>query len=133
MKLLPSAVLLAVLLTCSLSCSRHETLTLSNTCGSRVLVARDKDVMERVVECGISGKCDTLCTMELFPSGKVFSVEAGTKVMASVGFSFSKVRKIRILEGEFNGREGWVYELVLYQAHSNVPFQKAFARRYPDR
>ena len=133
MKLLAYAILLAVLLACSLSCSRHETLTLSNTCGSRVLVAQDKDLMERVVECGLSGKCDSLCTMELFPSGKVFSVAAGTKVLASIGFSLSKVRKIRVLEGEFSGREGWVYELVLYQARSNAPFQQTVTRRHTDR
>ncbi len=120
MKLLSSVVLLAVFLTFTQSCSRDATFTLSNTCGTEVLVAQDKEVMERIVECGITGTCAGLCTMELFPSGKVLSVKAGTRVTASVGFSFSKVRKIRILEGEFKGKEGWVYELVLYGGHSTV-------------
>jgi hypothetical protein len=89
--------------------------------------------MERMIECGITGKCDGLYVMELLPSGKVFSVKAGTKVMTRDRFSFSSARKIHILEGECSGKEGWVYERVLYAARSNVPFQQAFASLHYDR
>jgi len=125
MKVLSSTVLFAVLLTFTLSCSRNTTFTLSSAYGTKVLVAQDKDVMERMIECGITGKCDGLCVMELLPSGKVFSVKAGTKVMTRDGLSFSSVRKIHILEGECSGKEGWVYDRILYEARSDVPFQQS--------
>jgi hypothetical protein len=44
--------------------------------------------------------------MELLAKGKVFRVETGTKVMVNYGFTFSRARKIRVLEGEHSGKEG---------------------------
>jgi hypothetical protein len=133
MKVLSSVIVFAVLLAFVLSCSQNTTFTLSSAYGTKVLVAHDKDVMERMIACGITGECDGLCVMELLPSGKVFSVKAGTKVMVRDGFSFSHARKIHILEGECSGKEGWVYDRALYEAHSDVPFQQALARLYQDR
>jgi len=122
MKLLSSVMLLVFILTFTPSCSRDTTFRLSNAYGTKVLVAQDQDVVDRMIECGISGKCEGLCVMELLPSGKIFSVRAGTRVIARGGFSFSSVRKIHILEGEYSGKEGWVYERLLSETRSDVPF-----------
>jgi hypothetical protein len=114
MKKLFPAVLLSVVLVFLLSCSRSTTFTLSTAYGANIFVAQDKDVMERIIECGIAGKCDGLCVMELLPTEKVFSVKAGCRVMTRDGFSFSHARKVRILEGKWHGKEGWVYDRVLH-------------------
>ncbi len=66
--------------------------------------------MERLIDCAITRNCDHLSAMELLAKRKVFRVETGTKVLVNYGLTFSRARKIRILEGEYSGKEGWVYE-----------------------
>ena len=106
--------LLALPLLFCLSCSRNTTFTVSSPYQGRVLVAEDKDTMERIIDSTITRNGDPLLVMELLPNGKVFRVADGTKVRVE-GFAFfsSRARKIRILEGENSGKEGWVYTAVL--------------------
>ena len=133
MKALSSILLFVVLVALTVSCSHDTTFTLSSAQGIKVPVAQDKAVMERMIDCAIVGKCEGVCTMELLPGGEVFFVRAGTRVMTTGGLSFSSARKIRVLEGECSGKEGWVYDRMLYAAPSNVPYQRAFASLYRDR
>ena len=44
-------------------------------------------------------------------------------------FSLSDVKKVRILDGEHSGKEGWVYERMLCRTSSPAD-QLAFARLY---
>ena len=48
-------------------------------------------------------------------------------------FSLSDVKKVRILDGEHSGKEGWVYERMLCKDQSSPADQLAFARLYHDR
>ena len=130
MKVSSSILLLVVLLALTVSCSHETTFTLSSTYAIKVPVAQNKDVMERMIDCAITGKCEGVCAMEFLPSGEIFFVRAGTRVMTTGGLSFSSARKIRVLEGEYSGKEGWVYDRMLYAAPSNVPYQRAFASLY---
>ena len=110
MKVSFSTLLLAVLVALTVSCSRDATFTVSSAYQGRVAVAEDKDTMERIIDCAITQNGDHLSAMELLPKGTVFRVATGTKVRVE-GFTFSssRARKIRILEGEYSGKEGWVY------------------------
>jgi hypothetical protein len=117
--------LTALLLASSLSCSHDTTFTLSSIYNGRALVAEDRDTMERLIDCAITRTCDGLSAMDLLAKRKVFRVETGTKVMVKDGFTFSMARKIRILEGEHNGKEGWVYERTLRRTGG---FQQASVR-----
>ncbi len=133
MKALSSILLVVVLVALAISCSHDNTLTLSSASGIKVPVAQNKDVMERMIDCAVTGKCEGVCTMELLPTGEVFFVRVGTRVMMTGGFSFSSARKVRVLEGECSGKEGWVYDRMLYAAPSNAPYQRAFASLYRER
>jgi arabinogalactan endo-1,4-beta-galactosidase len=48
-------------------------------------------------------------------------------------FTFSDAIKVHILEGEHNGEYAWVYDRMLYQDKSNVPYQLAFASICPSK
>ena len=133
MKSSPFVVAASLLFVLTLSCSRDTTLTLSSTYDARVLVAQDKVVMERIIDCAVTRTCDRLPVMELLPSGNVFLVATGTKVMMRDSFSLSDVKKVRILDGEHSGKEGWVYERMLCEDQSSPADQLAFARLYHDR
>jgi len=129
--LLSSLLFLALLPLILLSCTQDTNYTVAAVYDSRILVAQGKETMERMIECAITRSCDSLSVMELLPSRKVFSVESGTKVVIKGGlFSFSDARKIHILEGQHSGEDGWVYDRMLYQDQSNVPYQLAFASIY---
>ncbi len=96
------------------SCSRDTTFTVSSLYQGRVLVAEDKDTMENIIYSAITRNGDPRLVMELLPTGKVFRVATGTKVkVEGFTFSLSQVRKVRILEGENSGKEGWIYAAVL--------------------
>jgi len=41
---------------------------------------------------------------ELLAKEKVFLVKSGTKVIMMDGYKFSRVRKVRILEGDLSGK-----------------------------
>ncbi len=133
MKVLSSTLLFVVLVALTLSCSHETTFTLSSAYGIKVPITQNKDLMERMIDCAITGKCDGLCTMERLPSGEVFFVKVGTRVMTTGGLSLSSARKIRVLDGECSGKEGWIYDRMLYAAPSNVPYQRAFASLYRER
>jgi hypothetical protein len=131
MKRLSPFLFLALLLLSSLSCTPDTTYTLAGTYEGSILVAQDKEMMERMVDCAITHKCEHLSVMELLPSKKVFLVEAGTEVAMSGGlFSFSNARRVHILEGEHSGQDGWVYDRMLCADRSSIPSQRAFARVY---
>ena len=131
MNRLPRILFLVLLPLVLLSCTREENYTVAAACDGRILVAQDKDTMERLIDCAITGKCEHLAVMELLPSRKVFLVEAGTTVAMKEGlFSFSNARKVHILEGDHHGEDGWVYDRMLSQDRSSVPYQLAFARIY---
>ena len=109
-----ASFLFVLLLAFCVSCSRDSTFTVSSAYQGRALVAEDKDTMERIIDCAITRNCDHLSAMELLPKGKVFRVAAGTRVRVEEFALFSsRARKIRILEGEYSGKEGWVYERTL--------------------
>ena len=125
---LPSILFLALLPLISLSCTCDATYTLSAASGDRIPVAQDKETIERMIDCGITGKCVRPSVMELLPSRKAFLVDAGTKVAVRGGsFSFSNARKVHILEGKHSGEEGWVYDRMLSQGRSSVPARTAHA------
>ena len=108
--------------------------TVTTVYDSRILVAQDKETMERVIDCAITHGCEPGFVMELLPSRKVFFVESGTKVVATGGlFTFSDAIKVHILEGEHNGEYAWVYDRMLFQDKSNVPYQLAFASICPSK
>jgi hypothetical protein len=131
MNRLPRILFLALLPLFLLSCTREENYTVAAAYDGRILIAQDKDTMERMIDCAITGKCGHLSVMELLPGGKVFLLQAGTSVAMRGGlFSFSNARKVHILEGEHRGEDGWVYDRMLCQDQSSVPFQVAFARVY---
>ena len=131
MKWLLSIPFLALLPLIPLSCTQDTNYTIAAVYDSRILVAQDKETMERMIECAITRNCDGLSVMELLPSRKVFFVESGTKVVMRGGmFSFSDARRVHILEGQHSGEEGWVYDRMLYPDQSNVPYQLAFASIY---
>ena len=122
---------LALLLPLLLSCTRDTTYTLAGSYEGRILVAQDQGMMEQMIECAITGRCERLSVMELLPTRKVFLVDAGTEVAMRGGlFSFSNARRVHILEGEHSGQDGWVYDRMLYKDRSSVPSQLAFARVY---
>lgn len=116
------------------SCGHDETVILSSA-GTEVLVARDKAVMETMVDCAVAGECEGLRAMELLPSGKAFVVRTGTRASTRVSLMPSSgIRRVVILEGAHRGREGWVYERLLYGTPFSTPhdiaLQRAFDRIY---
>ncbi len=122
---------LALLPLVLVSCTHESTYTVAAAFDGRILVAQDKDTMERMIDCAITGKCAHLSVMELLPSQKVFLVEAGTTVSVRDGLlSFSNARRIHVLEGEHQGKDGWIYDRMLCEDRSSVPYQVAFARLY---
>jgi hypothetical protein len=133
MKVSSSILLFVVFAALTVSCSHDTTFTLSSVNGIKVPVAQSRDVMERMIDCAFAGKCDGVCTMELLPKGEVFFVRPGTRVTTTGGLTFASARKIRVLDGECSGKEGWVYDRMLYAAPSNVPYQQAFASLYRER
>ena len=128
---LPSSVVCAVLLlSVILSCGRDTTFTLSSA-GTEVIIARDKNVMESMVDCAVAGECNGVRAMELLPSGKVFVVKAGTRVATEATmFALSNVRKVRVLDGERKGSEGWIYDRILYADPRDSSVQRAFEELY---
>lgn len=131
MKWIISVLFLALLTAFSISCSQDTTYNLAAGRDSRILVAHDKETMERMIECAITSKCSHLSVMELLPSQKVFLVEAGTKVaMEGRPFSFSNARRVHILEGDHRGQDGWIYDRMLCQDRTSTSYQLAFARMY---
>ncbi len=113
------------------SCTQDAHYTVGASFDSRILVSRDKETMERMIECAIARQCEGLSIMELLPSRKVFFVESGTKVVIKGGlFSFSDARRVHILQGPHHNEDGWVYDRMLYQDQGNAPYQFAFASMY---
>jgi len=111
-----------------LSCTQDANYTVTAVYDGRILLAQDKETMERVIECAITRECEPWFVMELLPSRKVFFVKSGTKVVIKGGlFTLSDTIKVHILEGEHGGEDAWVYDRMLYQDKSNVPYQLAFA------
>lgn len=92
----------------------HPFFIVSSAYQGRVLVAEEKDTMERIIDGAITRSGDPLTVTTLLPKGKVFRVASGTKVSVE-GFTFSasRAKKIRILEGEKSGKEGWIYAALL--------------------
>ena len=128
MKISSLFLLLASFLLLSLSCTQEANYTVTAAYDSRVLVAQDKETMERLIECAVTRECKPWSVMELLPSRKAFFVESGTRVAAAGGlFTFSDAIKVHILEGEHSGEYAWVYDRMLYQDTSSVPYQLAFA------
>ena len=131
MKRFLAILLVAALPLISLSCTSDVTYTIAAAYDDRILVSQDKEMMERMIECAVTGKCAHLCVMELLPSRRVFTVEGGTKVEVKERlFSLSNARRVRILEGEHSGEDAWVYDRMLCQDRSSAPYQAAFARLY---
>jgi len=109
-----ASFLFALLLVFCLSCSRDTTFTVWSPYQERVLVTEDKETMERIIDGAITRNGDPLLAMELLPNGKVFRIASGTRVsIEGFTFSSSRARKVRILDGENEGKEGWVYAAVL--------------------
>jgi hypothetical protein len=116
-----TSFLIALLLVCSFSCSHDTTFTLSSTYGDKALVAQDPDTIERMIDCGITRDCDRLSVRALLAQGKVFLVDTGTKVTMRDGFTLSRARRIRVLEGEYAGRTGWIYERMVRSSDRSNP------------
>ncbi len=131
MKRIGSLLFLALLPLTSQFCTRDATYVVMPSYDGRILFAHDKETMERMIDCAITGRCDRLSIMELLPTRRVFLVDGGTKVATSEGFfSLSNVRRVRILEGVHGGEEGWVYDRMLCRDRSSGSYQAAFARLY---
>jgi hypothetical protein len=115
----------------SLSCARQSTYTVTATYDDKVLVARDRETMEYLIDCSITRSCPPVPVMELLYERKVFFVEAGAEVKMSGGvFSLSDAKKVQIVSGEHNGQYCWVYDRMLYADRSSMPYQLAFAQIY---
>ncbi len=115
-----------------LSCSQDASYTVTAAYDSRILVAQDKETMERLIECAVTHECEPWSVMELLPSRKAFFIKSGTKVVVKGGlFAFSDATKVHILEGEHGGEDAWAYNRMLYQDKSNLPYQLAFASICP--
>ena len=95
------------------SCQGHTTHTLSSLSGSEIFVGYDRKTIEHMIDCGITHHCADVRPMELLLQHRLFCAEDGTKVAVLEGFSFSPVRKIRILQGIHTGEVGWVSEQML--------------------
>jgi hypothetical protein len=120
-----SILLLSVILT---SCTRDTKYTVTALNDNSILVTKDKETMERMVDCAITRHCEGISVMKLLPSGKAFFVPTGTDVTMKTGLiSLSDVRKIHILNGPHNGQDVWVYNRMLYQDKNSLPYQLAFA------
>lgn len=115
-----SFIAATLLLALLLSCNRDITYRLSAAYGSKVAVAEDKETMERIIDCAVTRNWDHLSLPELLAKREVFLVENGSQVIMMGGFTFSRARKVRILEGDFIGKEGWVYERMLVRDHTGA-------------
>ena len=125
--LLPGCLIVLSSLVLLISCTQESNYTVTSVYSSRVLVARDKGTMERAIECAITRQCGRGVVMELLPSGKAFFVQSGTRVAARAElFAFSDAIKVHILDGEHRGEDAWVYNRMLDQGESNLPYQLAF-------
>jgi len=112
--------LIVLALASSLSCNRDTVLTVASVSDATVLISEDQETMERIIECSIARACGELSVTALLAARKVFRVPCGTKVTLYDGFTFGNTRKIRVLEGEHAGRDGWVYERMLAPACSGL-------------
>ncbi len=131
MKWFFAALFPALLLLLLASCTQDSHYIVTASFDNRILVAQDKETMERMIDCAIARRCEGFSIMELLPSRKVFFVESGTKVVIKGGlFSFSDARRVHILQGAHHNEDGWVYDRMLYQDQGNLPYQLAFASMY---
>ncbi len=113
-------VLVALVIASSLSCTHDGPLTLLSPFDDNVLVAEERETMERIIDCAIARVCGDLSVMALLMERKAFLVPCGTTVALQDGFSLSKARKIHVLSGEHAGKEGWVYERMLTATRSSL-------------
>ena len=131
MKWLSSALFPALFFLFLASCTQDSCYTVAASFDSRILVSRDKETMERMIDCAVARRCEGLSIMELLPSRKVFFVESGTRVAIRGGlFSFSDAKRVHILQGPHQNEDAWVYDRTLYPDQGNVPYQLAFVRMY---
>ena len=82
---------------------------LRSSSGVPVLVAVDKDALEAAVDAAATG--DDYAKSELLLTGRLFSVDSGTRVLVTGLALFST--KVRILEGPYEGRTVWVIDEAL--------------------
>lgn len=94
-------------------CGRERVAVLSSDYGEQVFVAEDKETMESLIDLFVSGNRSHASLMGLLAEGRVLCVRAGTKVIVAEDDSFARTKRIRITEGEYEGRDGWVYEIML--------------------
>lgn len=102
----------AVIVTLML-CTREATYTLFYGDNKNVIVAEDVETMRRLIEYYVAGKPDALPVMDLFVQKKVFLVPAGTRVVVKDAHLFGRNVRIQILEGEYQGKDGWVHKSML--------------------
>jgi hypothetical protein len=121
-------IILSLLSVTFLSCTRDTNYTLSAT-DVRILILKDKEMMEYLIDCSITRQCTRIPVMELLYNKKAFLLEAGTNVtMTDRPFSFSHAKSIHVLEGVHSGQDGWVYDRMLYRDPNIAHYQMAFAR-----
>ena len=105
--------LIALALASLLSCSHSGELTLASPSGDAVFISQERETMERLIECALTQECGEISLMALLAQRKVFRVTCGTRVELQDAFTFSSVRRIRVLDGQYAGKNGWVYERML--------------------
>lgn len=77
--------------------------------GQPLLVAVDKDTLDAAIDAAIAG--DDYAGAELVLTGRLFSVDSGTRVLVIDLALFAT--KVRILEGPYAGTPGWVVDEAL--------------------
>ena len=122
------AVLLGSFFLIPVTCTRQASYTVVAPRDTMILVARDKEVMENLIDCSITRDCPRLPAMKLLYEGKVFLVEGGTTVELSYNLFSSDAKKGQITSGKHSGEYCWIYDRMLYRDRSNIPYQLAFAQ-----
>jgi len=122
------AVLLGSFFLVSESCTRQASYTVVAPRDTMILVARDKEIMEHLIDCSMTRDCPRIPTMKLLYEGKIFFVEGGTEVEVTYNLFSSDAKKGQIVSGKHSGQYCWIYDRMLYRDRSNVPYQLAFVQ-----
>ncbi len=114
MRIVHLITLCALVLSSAVFCTRQTIFTLSNEVSETVIVTEDLDTMRKIIETGTTRNYGALPLVELMATNKVFLVRSGTKVQMEEAHLFGRNARVHILEGEYQGRDGWVHKSMLH-------------------
>ena len=102
------------------SCPSNRQYVLSGVSGDQILVSRDRETMETIIDCAITRRCDDPSSTRIVLENGLFTAEKGTAVSLLEGFTFSPAKHIRILHGIHAGEVGWVSDRMLQQSDART-------------